>query len=200
MLWYFVVILGMIGFGLFKVFSMNSGGDDFLPLGFDDKPKPGMRVVQKIKEYFRKIIKEKVKIIILFFYFKNFRIRGIYSSLFASTFHSPLLNYFMVFGQTRSVSFLMRSTCSSIVLHSSSVSLLLSSPDGDLTTVTLTATFAPTLLLVSSTLFFWSSSRFSFFLKRSRFVSNLYIFYIKIYPCMCLIYSLFSHSQISATC
>ncbi|CBY31012.1 unnamed protein product [Oikopleura dioica] len=38
---------------------MNSGNSDFLPLGFDDKPKPGMRVFQKFKEYFRKIIKEK---------------------------------------------------------------------------------------------------------------------------------------------
>ena len=68
MLWYFVVIFGMIAFGLYKVFSMNSGDSDFLPLGFDDKPKPGMRVFQKFKEYFRKIIKEKVKKNLYIFY------------------------------------------------------------------------------------------------------------------------------------
>ncbi|CAG5104975.1 Oidioi.mRNA.OKI2018_I69.chr1.g1721.t1.cds [Oikopleura dioica] len=58
MLWYFIVIFGMIGFGLYKVFSMDKGNE--LPHGlFDEKPKPGMRVIQKFKEYFRKIIKEK---------------------------------------------------------------------------------------------------------------------------------------------
>ena len=61
MLWYFIVIFGMIGFGLYKVFSMDKGSE--LPHGlFDEKPKPGMRVIQKFKEYFRKIIKEKVSI------------------------------------------------------------------------------------------------------------------------------------------
>ena len=33
-----------------------------LPLGFDEKPKPGMRLVQKLKELIRKIIRDRVRI------------------------------------------------------------------------------------------------------------------------------------------
>ena len=59
MLAYFVVVFGLIGFGVYKVLSQNGGNE--LPLGFDDRPKPGMRVLNKLKEWIRKITRDKVK-------------------------------------------------------------------------------------------------------------------------------------------
>ena len=38
--------------------SMKSSPE--LPLGFDEKPKPGMRILQKIKELVRKVTQDKV--------------------------------------------------------------------------------------------------------------------------------------------
>lgn len=57
MLAYFVVVFGLIGFGVYKVLSQNGGNE--LPLGFDDRPKPGMRVLNKLKEWIRKITRDK---------------------------------------------------------------------------------------------------------------------------------------------
>ena len=62
MLAYFVVVFSLIGVGIFKVLSMKSDLPPGLPLGFDEKPKPGMRLVQKLKELIRKIIRDKVRI------------------------------------------------------------------------------------------------------------------------------------------
>lgn len=64
MLAYFVVVFSLIGVGIFKVLSMKSDLPPGLPLGFDEKPKPGMRLVQKLKELIRKIIRDKVRIFI----------------------------------------------------------------------------------------------------------------------------------------
>ena len=58
MLAYFAVIMGVIGISLYKIFSRPGGNE--LPLGFDDKPKPGMRILNKLKEWMRKITKDKV--------------------------------------------------------------------------------------------------------------------------------------------
>ena len=58
MLAYFVVIIGGIGLGLWKILSQSSGNE--LPLGFDDRPKPGMRILNKLKEWVRKITRDKV--------------------------------------------------------------------------------------------------------------------------------------------
>ena len=65
MLAYFVVVFSLIGVGLFKILSMKSDLPPGLPLGFDEKPKPGMRLIQKLKELIRKIIRDKVRTFIL---------------------------------------------------------------------------------------------------------------------------------------
>ena len=65
MLAYFVVVFSLIGVGIFKLLSMKSDLPPGLPLGFDEKPKPGMRLVQKLKELIRKIIRDKVRIFTL---------------------------------------------------------------------------------------------------------------------------------------
>lgn len=61
MLAYFVVIAGVFGFGVYKVLSQSSGNE--LPLGFDDRPKPGMRILNKLKEWIRKITRDKVTLL-----------------------------------------------------------------------------------------------------------------------------------------
>ena len=63
MLAYFVVVFSLIGVGIFKVLSMKSDLPPGLPLGFDEKPKPGMRLIQKLKELIRKIIRDKVRMV-----------------------------------------------------------------------------------------------------------------------------------------
>ena len=125
MLAYFVVVFSLIGVGIFKVLSMRSDLPPGLPLGFDEKPKPGMRLVQKLKELIRKIIRDKVRIAIKvhdtpagntlwcsvscpgYTYFPIavgilkiiFRIREIYLCSFVWIFLLLLSNYFMVYGQ-----------------------------------------------------------------------------------------------------
>merc|ERR1711931_603083 len=59
MLAYFVVVFSLIGVGIYKILSMKSDLPPGLPLGFDEKPKPGMRLIQKLKELIRKIIRDK---------------------------------------------------------------------------------------------------------------------------------------------
>ena len=121
MLAYFVVVFSLIGVGIFKVLSMKSDLPPGLPLGFDEKPKPGMRLVQKLKELIRKIIRDKVRISIAVHdtpthwcsvscpgstYFPIavgilniiFRIREIYLCSFVWIFLLLLSNYFMVYG------------------------------------------------------------------------------------------------------
>ena len=59
MIAYFVVIMSLIGVGVYKVLSARSETE--LPLGvFDEKPKRGMRILQKAKELVRKITRDKV--------------------------------------------------------------------------------------------------------------------------------------------
>ena len=112
MLAYFVVIIGGIGLGLWKILSQSSGNE--LPLGFDDRPKPGMRILNKLKEWVRKITRDKVcnsnkKFIFIFLI--HFRIQEIYSSFWCLTYHLPLLNFFTGFGRILSVSFLTLFIC-----------------------------------------------------------------------------------------
>ena len=62
MIAYFVVVISLIGVGVFKVLSVKSGNE--LPIsGFDEKPKRGMRIIQKCKELIRKVFRDKVSTI-----------------------------------------------------------------------------------------------------------------------------------------
>ena len=60
MLAYFVVVFSLVAVGTYKILTMKGSGAELPLSGFDDKPKPGMRCLNKIRELFRKIIRDKV--------------------------------------------------------------------------------------------------------------------------------------------
>ena len=60
MLAYFVVVFSLVAVGTYKVLTMKTSSSELPLSGFDEKPKPGMRCLNKIRELFRKIIRDKV--------------------------------------------------------------------------------------------------------------------------------------------